>query len=328
MPERQTLTTLVQLGVEAVAHGTLAAATKRLSATMFDMGPKVDISQWRGSGYKYPAVTALNKEWMEGSFSGPLTYDEIVYLLSGCIKTGVVTGASADKTWTFSPATTTEDAITSYSIEQGSAVRAHVIKYGVFPALTIKWDDSGVEVSGDVLGQALVDSHTMTPSGVTEVPLVPATRVQTGIQLADTAAGLGGAAVLSRVISAEWSITNRFAPVWALNQSSSWPVHIESEPEISFKLMLQADAVGMGLLTTMRANSTKFARIACIGATIPTTAVLYSVTLDLAFRVTDVTPFRDEDGIFAIEWTGVGVHDATWTKAYNIVCVNTTASLV
>src|SRR3990172_2695004 len=155
MTERATMTTLVQLGCEVVAHGTLAAATKRLSATMFDLGPKVDVSTYRGSGYKYPSVTALNKEWVEGSFSGPLTYDEIIYLLSGCVRTGAVAGASADKTWTFDPSTTTEDAITSYSIEQGSAVRAHVVKYGIFPSLTIKWDDSGAEVSGDVLGLAL-----------------------------------------------------------------------------------------------------------------------------------------------------------------------------
>jgi len=207
-------------------------------------------------------------------------------------------------------------------------VRAHVVKYGIFPSLTIKWDDSGAEVSGDVLGLALVDGHTMTASGVTEVALVPATRIQTSIKLADTAATLGAASALTRPISAEWSITNRFAPIWALNQSSSWPAHIESEPEISFKLMLQADAAGMGLLTTMRADATKFARITCTGGVIPTTAVNYSITLDTAFRVTDVSEFTDEDGIFAIEWTGVGVYDATWTKAYNIVCVNTTAALV
>jgi len=324
MAERSTLTQVVQLGMESV-QGTAVAATKKLSATMFEMGPKVDVATYRGTGYKYPSVTALNKEWIEGTFSGPLTYTEIVYLLCSLVKSTTGVGAGTPKTWTFSPATTTEDTVQTYTIEQGSAVRAHEVPYGLITSLTMKWDDAGAEVSGDFIGKAMTDAITLT-GGTTEVALIPVTRIHTLIKLADTAAGLAGASALTRPISAEWSLGNRFAPIWALNQSSSWPVHVEAEPDLSVKLMLQADATGMGLLTTMRADSTKFMRIEATGPLI-SGADYYKLTVDTAFRVTDVTPLHDEDGIFAIEWTGVGVYDSTWTKAFNIEVINIAAAL-
>lgn len=325
MAERSTLTQLVQLGMES-SPGTAVAATKRLMATAFEFGPSVDVQTWRGSGYKYPSVTGLQKEWTEGTFSGPITYTELVYFLCGLVKNVTPSGATLAKTWTFSPATTSEDTVKTFTIEQGSAVRAAQIAYGLITGLTLSFGDGGAELSGDFIGQAMTDGHTMTSSGVTEVALVPVTRIQTGIKLADTSAGLAGASYLTRPLSAEWSLTNRFAPIWALNQSTSFPVHIETEPSLEVKLLLQADATGMGLLDTMRANSTKFMRIEAIGAVIES-AVTYQLTIDTAFRVTDVSELRDEDGVFAIEWTGVGVHDATFTKAFNITVVNEVASL-
>jgi len=53
----------------------------------------------------------------------------------------------------------------------------------------------------------------------------------------------------------------------------------------------------------------------------------YQLTIDTACKVTNVSEFSDEDGVFAIEWEMTGVHDATWGKATSITLVNTLVSL-
>lgn len=88
----------------------------------------------------------------------------------------------------------------------------------------------------------------------------------------------------------------------------------------------QADAAGMALLTNMRAGSTKFMRIKATGAQIAG-AEYYDLQIDTACKVTDVSPFEDSDGVFAIEWTMNGFYDATWTKTTEIAVVNTLATL-
>jgi hypothetical protein len=81
----------------------------------------------------------------------------------------------------------------------------------------------------------------------------------------------------------------------------------------------------MGLLTTMRVGSTKFLRINCVGAAVGTHT--YLLNIDTAMKVTDVSEFSDEDGVFAIEWTFEGVYDNTWGKAFNITVQNKQATL-
>lgn len=92
------------------------------------------------------------------------------------------------------------------------------------------------------------------------------------------------------------------------------------------RLNVAADAEGMGLLTTMRSGATKFMRIKAVGALIGGSDY-YTMTIDSALKVINVTPFEDADGIYAIEWEMQGTHDATWGKATEITLINTLAAL-
>lgn len=324
MTDRASIFELVQLGVETTP-GTKVAATKKASAMQIAMGPRVDISQYRPSGNKFPTVSALNMEWSEGSISGPITYTEIVYLLSSVLKTVSPTGTTA-KTWAFSPAVDSADTKKTYTIESGSSVRAHRFGYGLVTGLGLSFDRSGCELSGSMLGQALEDGHTMT-SGLSQIALVPVMPTEVQVYLADSQAGLAGATALARAISVEWNIADRFGPVWVLNGSSSFAADVEIEPSLEIKLMVEADAEGMALLTNMRAGSSKFVRIEAENSTEIETDVYYKLTIDTACQVMDVGDFSDEDGIYAIEWSLKGVYDATWDAATSVTVINEIASL-
>lgn len=325
MPERAWIYELCQFGVEGTATpGSPATANRRMSAMMVSPGIEVDISQYRASGFKYPMIAALNKEWVEADVSGAITYTEIVYPLSSALERVTPSGSPA-YTWAFTPDSDGADAINTYTVQTGSEARAAQFSYGMFTGLTLTFSRDGNELSGTMLGQAITDGATIvgTPTTVALVPVLP---TEVTVKLADSQAGLDAASALSRVIEVEWSISDRFAPVWVLDGDTSFPAHVEIEPTLECRLVVEADAEGMGLLTQMRSGASKFMRITGTGTSIGTVAP-YSLQIDTALKITDVSEWRDEDGITAIEWTGTGVHDSTWGAATAVTVVNTVASL-
>jgi len=113
-----------QVGIE-VTPGTSVPANKKLSSVGFTMSPNPDISVFRASGNKYPTVASLNREWMTFDLDGAITYTEIIYLLAGILEKTTAVATAPSQTWTFTPATSAADPVQTYTIEQGSAARAH-----------------------------------------------------------------------------------------------------------------------------------------------------------------------------------------------------------
>lgn len=319
MPERSSIFQVVQIGVESTA-GTPVAANKLLQSVSMEIGPKVDVSIFRAQGQKFPALAGLNKEWIEGKLSGMLTYTEILYLLAGAIKKVAPTGATLAKTWTYAPANAAADTAQTYTVEQGSSVRAHSFPFGILTSLGMSFSRSGCEVNADLIGKAMTDGITMTAApGV--VALKPVMPTQVSVYMADTYAGLAGASALTRVIKADWQISDRFAPLWVLSGTTSWVGQVETEPKLSLSLTVEADAEGMGLLSTVRTGATKFIRIKAVSDIIETT-VPYTLQIDTAVKIGDIDNFSDEDGVYAIGYSMQGAYDATWGKATEIVVIN------
>jgi hypothetical protein len=314
----------VQIGLETVM-GQPIAASKKLSSVGFQFSPSPDIQIFRPSGSKYPSVAALNREWTEMDLDGAITYTEIVYLLAGILEKVTPSGTTA-KTWAFTPSSSAADTIATYTIEQGSATRAHRTAYVLINDLTLTFSRTEATISGSAIGTALEDPHTLTATP-TEIALVPVTGPQVQVFLADTAAGLDAASPLTGAVSVEWAMSNRFGPAWFLNGENEYSQHVELEPTLEVTLMQEADAEGMALLPIMRTGATKFLRIEAIGAVIGAGPDTYSLQIDTACKVTDVGDFSDQDGVYAIEYTMQGFHDTTAGFATRATVVNEIAAL-
>jgi hypothetical protein len=102
---------------------------------------------------------------------------------------------------------------------------------------------------------------------------------------------------------------------------------VATEPTLRNTLRLEADAAGMAYMANLSAGSSVFTRITATGAVIGGGPDTYSLQIDTACKVMDVSPFEDDDGVYAIEYTLTGVLDATWAKATEITLVNELASL-
>jgi len=291
------------------------------------MSPNPDVSIFRANGNKYPSVSALNREWTEIDIDGAITYTEIVYLLSGILETAVVAvSGTTGQSWTFTPSTTAADVIKTFTIEQGSAARAHRVAYGLINDLTLSFGRDESTISGSAIGTALEDGITLT-AAPTEIALVPVTGPQIKVYVEDSVAALTGATALTGAISVEWSLSNRFGPAWFLNGLNEYTQHVELEPTLEVTLMQEADAEGMELLPVMRTGATKYLRIEAVGDVIGAGPATYKFTLDTAVKVTDVGDFSDQEGVYAIEYTMQGFHSSTLGGATKAVVINALTAL-
>lgn len=330
MAERASIFQGIQLGVETT-HGTEVDADLILPSLTLQPAIQFESQKYRPTGRKVARDFLPKRDHVTARLGGALSYSEIVYLLSSLINYAAPTRNIPDTgtsyTWEFELTDADEDTIKTFTVEQGSSSsRAHLFTYGLVSELELTFAPKEISLAGQMLGQELQDGITLTASP-TEVAPVLVLPDQVSVYLADSYAGLEGASALTRNFRAVWALRNRHGPIWTLNASEdSWAAHVEIEPEMEVRLLVAADATGMGLLTKARAGDKQWLRIKAEGATIETT-YKYTLQLDMAGEVSAINPFEDHEGVYAIEWTLGMVHDATWGQGFKATVINTLSDL-
>jgi hypothetical protein len=333
--ERSSISQSVQIGVETTP-GTSVAATRRLQSIGFKLGPKVESSTVLPVGQKYPSLAIVGKEWSEADLSGMPVYTELPYIFSSLTSTATSVVETMDAavhttgfTWTFDSATFGDDTPKTFTIEQGSAFRAHKVTNGIITAFNLDWSRTETKIGGTLLGTAITDGITMTgsPTGLSQVPVRPN---HWSVFLDNSAAALG-TTKLTRALKGDLKISDRFGPLWVVDSAQSSFVNtVEIEPKVEFSIMQMADAAAMGNLTAMRAGSTKFMRLIATGPQIYSNGgvqVYHTFTIDMAGQIGDIEPFEDQDGVYAITWDFKAVYDSTWNKTFQVKVCTTTATL-
>lgn len=326
MAERSTLTQATQLGIEVTA-GSAASANKKLLGTMIDLSIKSDVKVYRPSGGKFSTVTALGKEWSEAKIDGPLTYTDWVYLMAGNVAYAapVQQGGTDAYLWTSTPSQSGADVRKTYTVEQGSSVRAHKAAYGLINSFGYTINRNEAKVKGAMLLNQIEDAITMT-STPDEIDLVPVLPSQVCVYADDVASDIGDTR-MTRVFSIDWDYSNRFAAVWPLDCSlTGFAAHVETEPKPILKLLVAADSVGMGYLDKMRAGDRKFIRIEATGAEIED-GNTYKIRHDISAEVIGVSEFKDEQGVYALEWTFQAIYYESWARAFRFYVTNTLTGL-
>ena len=333
MAERSSMTQGVSLGVETIP-GTAVTATRKLGSIGFAPGIKAEFNEQRPMGQKWLHAAVLGKEWSESAIEGVPCYTELPYVFASLLSTPTITpildGATSTggRTWLFSTNSSGDDTPKTYTIEQGSSVRAHRAVNAIINELTLAFSREEATLEGAALGAAIEDGVTLSGTP-TMLPQVIAAPKHFSVFLDTTAAGLGTTR-LTRVLKGEIGISDRYGPLWVVDANEpSFVTTIETAPTGSAKLLLEADAQGMGPLVNMRAGTTAFLRVEAVGANIYTGGVTVNHRLrwDAAVQVNEPSEFSDEDGVYAMEWGFSFVHDPVWGKATSVEVVTTTTAL-
>lgn len=330
MPERTTVTQVVQVGAETT-EGTAVAASKKLPSLSIAPQVKTDIQSFSSQGNKFPTIHAQGKEWSMASIAAQPTYSELQYLFSSLLaySAPVVQAATTAYKWTHAPSGTSEDTIKSLTVERGSSLQAEKIPGVICTDLTLTGDRDKIDVSGSGMGRLMSTGIALTaaPTSLEQIPILPK---EVSVFL-DTAAGGIGGTKLSRVLSWSVQIGNRRGPLWSVDATqTSYVATVELPVSAQVKLLVEADSTGMGLFSTMRDGTFRYVRIAAVSGQNAGTAIPYSLNMDFALQMAgEPSEFKDQDGVYALEYTFDVTYDSAWSagQATTFALINKATAL-
>lgn len=330
MPERASVFEAISIGLETTP-GAEVDAGKRLEAISLTINREGGIETFRPVGSKFTTLVTQGKEHTVAGVEGVLDYANVVYPLAGLIAYGTANiaqvGTLAAYDWTFEPDTDGPDTVATYTIEQGSSVRAHQFEYGQFTGFGFSFNaaDSQIALSGEVIGTQLRDGITMTstPTTVAAVPIHPNDFL---VRLFTTQAGVGTATPLTRVLGMEWNYTGKYGPLFTVGTENSFVAVVEQAAEVGGTLTLEADANGMGYLDEAQDGDLLWMKIEANGAAVVGTAD-YSMAITMPIYLTTLPSLSDSDGVVAVQYGYTAAHDATWGKALSVTVRNGVSGL-
>jgi hypothetical protein len=327
----------IQIGAESLtALGTSVSASKILQCYDVVFQMKGDTTFYRPVGRKYPAVQEQNTEWVEGSWSGAMDYNALQYILAGVFGSASVAahaGPSATaKDWIYTPPVTGSIVPQTYTVEQGDSTRAHKSTYQLFNDFGYTITRKSTSITAKSIGRPMSDGITLT-STPAAVALAPVPGKHASVYL-DTASGSLGGTLLTKVLQVQYAMPAVYQPFWPINAASAgFSNHVDMAPAATIKLLMEADSVGMARLADWQAGTTYFLRVDALGTVAiaadgPSSASIYNeFKHDMAVKFGEPSQYQDKDGVFAIEWTGTIVEDATWAKAQTATVTNLIAAL-
>lgn len=332
-PERSSINQRTQIGAESIsALGTSVAASKLLECFTWQFGISPDVSNIAATGHKYDAEVIENMEWVDGTLSGIMDYNGVLYPASGVYGavSAVAHGSSTTaKDWAFAPPTTGSIVPQTYSFQQGDTTRAHKFAYGLFNSFGYTATRKEVKIDGKLIGQPLSDGITLT-STPTPIALAPTVGKQVNVYLDSSSSGLG-TTQLTKVLQVQYAFDGIYGPFWPLNRSNiGFTAHVDLKPKTTVKLKVEADANGMALLGYLQSGVTYYLRVDMQGSQIASDGpgpVYNEIKHDMAIKIGKPSTFSDDSGIFAIEWECTVVEDPTWGNAQLMTVTNLITAL-
>ena len=337
-PKIQTINQRVQLGVESTsALGTAVAASKLLECFTWTLGIDADVSTFGSSGHKYDEVQEENWEQTSIDVSGNMDFNGVIYLLAsamGSVNPAAHLASATAKDWIYTPPIYGSIVPQTYTLQQGDSIRARSLPYALINSFSYKGTrKTPFSVSAKGFGQSLTDGITLT-SSPTAVALSPVVGKFFNVYLDTTSAGLG-TTQLTSCYSVDYSFDSVYAPFYPLNRSNaSFTGHIDTKPKATLKLILETDATGLATMQTtyLQGGATAYVRVQAVGNQIANDgpgAINATFQHDMACKVGKPSPFKDEQGIYAVEWELTVVEDPNWSSgtAQKVTVTNLLASL-
>ena len=332
MTERSSLTQMLQWGVEA-SSATSGAANINMSALGYEPSPKTEGGSFRPPGSKFKTLAWIGKEWSEGSLSGQATYNELIFPLASVLSAPTTSHPTTGSTmYVFSSSPSGADAPKQFTIQMGENGNFTQSSGVLINELGLSFTRSEVSISGSAYGRAMsqqsgsMSTVTLSPTAIMILPAEVTVQWDTTystINLATTAVPTTAAGKLLRVLSCDVSVGNRYSPVWVLDAAqSSYAASVETEPSLTGKLVMEADTAGMARLAEMQASTTGFLRVRAQSSQNADTNVKYTFLLDMACKVSDTGGYSDQDGVYAIEWSLLGIYDSTFGGAVRAKVIN------
>ena len=302
MGGRATVNRKVQVGKETTS-GTPVPADKQLPLTNIVLTRTLDVKQYIAQGFKIPGGTKINKDFGSGNVTAPLTFIEIIYLLSTIVAPVITTpgGGTLSREWKFTALATGEDAFNTLTIQEGDLAAATQMAYSLLTefGIDVKLDDANV--NGKLLGRKpSVATLTATP---TVVPQLPSGPREVDVYM-DDEGGTIGTTPVTDALQQTFQISNLRGPKWVLSTSQpSFKETVDLVPTINGYMITEHNPQSRTLFAAVDGsnNPVKLMRLKVTGPLIEG-ALNFLFQLDFAAQVTALEQ-TDQDGVWGYQYT-------------------------
>jgi hypothetical protein len=179
-------------------------------------------------------------------------------------------------------------------------------------AVTITIDGTSLTGGGTVA--ATTSTPFVLPTALDVQPIMPG---EVNVYVDNTFGAIGTSQYTSD-FACGWAIGDRRNPVWTLNRSlNSFSGMVETKPNPTFTLSVNDDATGRLLIPVMRAGTSRFVRIECVGPAI-TPGYYFEYVIDLHGKIVQAPGQGDVSGTRSLDWTFRTMHSSAWGKAMSI----------
>lgn len=261
--ERATIFQGLTLAAET-SLGVLAVSPKAflLPSVIGEIKPMQQNKTFSGRGVKGALGKTRAKEHTEISLSGPLGYDELVFLMQSHLAASnpaTIGTSTTAKQWNTLATSGAADTPASFTVQVGSAVAGAAQVSGcVVTDFSIKVTDTEATFTATMIGQVLVDSvnyvgtypYLATP---TEILTYPIHESGVGLYIGTNLAALTG---LTHLIEFSIDSKNRWKPAFFRDPTKpSYSGFVEGKLSISGKLTVEEDSQANALLAQTRADN-------------------------------------------------------------------------
>lgn len=269
-----------------------------------------------------------------GSYESDLTFEEILPFLAMGLKGGVTAvGVGADKTWTFTPPSTGDPAVSPYTLEFG--LTDFTTTYGrrvpnvVTTQMTLEFPvNAPAKFSAELLGgKVVVAAPTAALAQITGREIMNGSLTEVFID--DAFGGLGTTKKSGTVISARAVITTGMRPDYKLDGRAALDYgqllygNVECVLTLTMEYVGNADAE----IIKWRDGGIRFIQLKNTGGLIPTTAINKSLKLNGAFEYVEGSTIGVQDGNDIVTLTAKSRYQAAYAKIFELIVVNALAAL-
>lgn len=329
MTTRSSLNILTQIGVEDPnAKGTPVACGTKLPGLEIDLTPTTVTKFYRSSGKKYFSTGVLHKTSSKGTYKGPLSFTESVYVFSSYVNSAdpSAIGTTTAEQWDFLPNDTGPDNTKTITVQRGDATLAKQTAYVQFNSVQVKITRDTAEINGNLLGQAMDDGASMTASP-TEIAQVPISGNKIDLYIDSTFGGIGTTNYGSPY-EVNINLPDKYKENWVLNSGqASWKDLVEAATEPLLDILIEYNAQAQALYLAMKANNlpTYYLRVKCTGPAIGSSGYLWQGDFAIKFKGADEV--KDKDGVYAYKFMFEIVDDATMGRPYSFRVINKLTTL-
>ena len=241
-------------------------------------------------------ITIARKTEMQ--YEADATYEQIVWLLSACLKgTKAGTGSAADKTWAFTPNLKASNGHVTWTLTYGTpgTDRGWRSAYCLVTSMELKWEADGVlTVTADMFGRF---PTRVTLASLTSSPVNEILGNQLKVYIDNTWSTMGDTLKTSLVTAGRIRFNSGLTPAIYADGSLDFSKATEDKRSMELELSLTDGSDSDAEYGFYEANSLRAVRLLFEGATIGTTSVKNSLQVDILGHYTqDPRIFDERDG--------------------------------